>query len=91
MRSVEVSLALQVLLLLCESRLVVLYLPRGNVDSRLKVARIDLEEQVTLAHWLIISDGNPYNWTGDSRCDADNVCPNLAISRPGIFYVSRVE
>ena len=91
MGSVEVGLPLQILLSLRESRLSILHLPSGNVDLRLKVLRIDLEEQVSLLHLLVVSDSNPYDGTGNARCDLDNVCANLAISRPGIFDVTRVE
>jgi hypothetical protein len=88
---IEVGLPLQILLLLRKSRLIILQLSSGNVDPRLKVARIDLEEQVALPDWLIVSDGNLYNRTRDSRCDADDVGTDLAISGPGIFDITRIK
>jgi hypothetical protein len=75
---IEVGLPLQILLLLRKSRLIILQLSSGNVDLRLKVARVDLEEQVALPDLLIVSDGNLYNRTRDSRCDADDVGTDLA-------------
>src|SRR5580704_19635765 len=91
MGSVEVGLPLQILLSLRESRLRILHLPSGHVGLRLKVVRIDLKEQVSLLYLLVVSDRHPYNGTGNARCDLDNVCPNLAISGPRIFDVTRVE
>ena len=91
MGSVEVGLPLQILLLLRKSRLGILQLPSSNVDLRLTVVRVDLEEQVPLLYLLVVPDSNPYNWTGNARCDLDNVCANLGISCPWIFDVTRVE
>jgi len=79
------------LLLLRESRLSILYLPSGNIDLCLKVVRIDLEEQVAFLYSFVVSDGNDYDGARDSRCNPDNVSSYLAISGPGILYVSRVQ
>ena len=87
----KLGLPLQVLLLLFESRFIVLNLASCNVDLRLKVARVDLKKQISLPYLLVVSDRNMYDWTRDPRCDADDVSSDLAIPGPGIFNVSRVK
>jgi hypothetical protein len=91
MSSEKVGLPIQVLLLLLESRLIVLNLARGYVDLRLKVARVYLKKQFPLPFWLVVSDPNLYNRTRDPRCDADDVGSDLAIPSPGILDISRVQ
>jgi hypothetical protein len=56
MSSEKVGLPIQVLLLLLESRLIVLNLARGYVDLRLKVARVYLKKQFPfLSGWLSLT------------------------------------
>jgi hypothetical protein len=88
MRSEKVGLPIQVLLLLLESRFIILNLASGNVDLCLKVARVDLKKQIALPYLLVVSDRNMYDRTRDPRCDTDDVRSDLAISSPGIFNVS---
>jgi hypothetical protein len=84
-------LPLQVLLLLLETRFIILNLASGNVDLRLKVARVDLKKQISLPYLLVISHRNMYDRTRDPRCDADDVRSDLPIPGPGIFNLSRIE
>src|ERR1700758_1741819 len=91
MSSEKVGLPTQVLLLLLESRFIVLNLASGYVDLRLKVARVYLKKQIPLPYWLVVSDPNLYDRTRDPRCDADDVGSDLAIPSPGILDISRVQ
>jgi len=90
-RPVKLGLALQVLALLFEVGFGGLNLAGGQVDLGLKVGRVDLEEQVAFLYSFVVSDGNDYDGARDSRCNPDNVSSYLAISGPGILYVSRVQ
>jgi hypothetical protein len=91
MSSEELGLPLQVLLLLLESCFIILNLASGNVDLRLKVAWVDPKKQIALPHLLVVSDRNLYDRARDPRCDTDYIRSDLAIPRPGIFNVSRIE
>jgi len=91
MSSEKVGLPIKVLLLLLESRFIVLNLASGYVDLRLKVARVYLEKQIPLPYRLVVSDPNLDDRTRDPRCDADDVGSDLAIPSPGILYISRVQ
>jgi hypothetical protein len=91
MSSEKVGLPIQVLLLLLESRFIILNLASGYVDLRLKVAWVHLKKQIPLPYWLVVSDPNLYDRTRDPRCDADDVGSDLAIPSPGIHDISRVQ
>ena len=60
-------------------------------DLGLKVGRIDLEKQISLAQLLVVSDRNVNNRTRYPRGDANDVCSDLAISGPGLPDVPTIE
>src|ERR1700741_5208720 len=91
MSSEKVGLPIQVLLLLLESRFIVLNLASGYVDLRLKVARIYLKKQIPLPYRLVVCDPERDEWPRDPRCNTDDVGLDLAIPSPRILDISRVQ
>jgi hypothetical protein len=81
-------LPLQILLLLLQSRFIILNLTRGNVDLGLKIGRVDLEKQISLSQLLVITDRNANDRTRYPGSDTDDVRSDLAIPRPGMLNVS---
>jgi hypothetical protein len=84
-------LPLEILFLLLKGRFVILNLGYGHVDLGLKVGRIDLEKQISLAQLLVVSDRHVNNRTRYPRGDPNNVCSDLAISGPGMLDVPAIE
>jgi hypothetical protein len=66
-------------------------LARRYIDPSLKVAWVDLEEQIPPSQLLIVSHRNVDDRTRYSGGDPDDIRAHLAISGPGILNVSGVE
>ena len=79
------------MLLLFESRCIILNLPCGNVDLSLKIGWVDLEEQVSLSQFLIIMDRNVNDRPGYPRSNTHDIRSDLAVSGPGMLHISEIE
>ena len=88
---IEVGLPIEILLLLFQSRFIILNLAGGNVDLGSKIRRVNLEKQISLAQLLVIMDRNVNDRPRNPRSDTDDSRPDLAISGPGMLNVSEIE
>jgi hypothetical protein len=79
------------LLLLFQSCFVILNVARGNIDLGLKIRRVDLEKQISLAQLLVIMDRNVNDRPRYPRGNTDDIRSDLAISGPGMLNVSDIE
>jgi hypothetical protein len=70
---------------------VIVNLAHDDVDPGLKVGRIDLEKQISLAQLLVVSDRHLNNRTRHPRGDTNDVRTDLAISGPGLLDISEIE
>src|SRR5258707_1831602 len=88
---IEVGLPIEILLLLFQSRFIILNVAGGNVDLGLKIGRVNLEKQISLAQLLVIMDRNVNDRPRNPRSDTDDIRSDLAISGPGMLNVSKIE
>src|SRR5271169_2323504 len=91
MSSIEARLTIEILLPLLQVGFTVKNLPGGNIQLSVKIGRIDFKQQFPRLDLLIIVDRNVNNRTGNARRDADDIRPDLGISRPRIIDVALIQ
>jgi hypothetical protein len=57
----------------------------------LKIGRVNLEKQISLAQLLVVVDRNVNDRPRYPRGDTDDIRSDLAISGPGMLNVSEIE
>ena len=88
---IEIGLSIEILLPLLQVRFTVQNLSGGNVQLSIKIGRIDLKQQVSRFHLLIVADRDVNDRAGNARRNADDIRPNLGIPGPGIVHVALIK